>query len=147
MQLAVAPLLLDYLRQLRIKLAVAAFLLQTDTQYLFRTEFPDTDRQFVRFCFGQSFFVTTAFSQTDILPPATVLTAVAVPGCGLLTEFRLSGECTDVNTVQGRDIFTCRRQRRQLRYRLAKIIALSALRLIAFPIEAEHIPATNHDLS
>lgn len=37
-QLTVAPLLLDYLRQLRIKLTVAAFFLQTDTQHFLRTE-------------------------------------------------------------------------------------------------------------
>ncbi len=46
-QLTVAPLLLDYLRQLRIKLTVAAFFLQTDTQHFLRTELPDADGQFV----------------------------------------------------------------------------------------------------
>ena len=37
----------DYLRQLRIKLTVAAFFLQTDTQHFLRTELSDTDGQFV----------------------------------------------------------------------------------------------------
>lgn len=46
-QLPVTPLLLDYLRQLRIKLAVAALFLQTDTQHFLRTELSDTDGQFV----------------------------------------------------------------------------------------------------
>lgn len=46
-QLTVASLLLDYLRQLRIKLTVAAFFLQTDTQHFLRTELSDTDGQFV----------------------------------------------------------------------------------------------------
>lgn len=45
-QLTVAPLLLDYLRQLRIKLTVAAFFLQTDTQH-FLNRTPDADGQFV----------------------------------------------------------------------------------------------------
>ena len=42
-----SDLLLDYLRQLRIKLTVAAFFLQTDTQHFLRTELSDTDGQFV----------------------------------------------------------------------------------------------------
>lgn len=46
-QLSVAPLLLDYLRQLRIKLTVTAFFLQADTQHFLRTELSDTDGQFV----------------------------------------------------------------------------------------------------
>ena len=114
MQLAVAPLLLDYLRQLRVKLAVAAFLLQADAQHFFRTEFPDADGQFVLLRFTQGFFFAVALRQSHILAPAAILTAVAESGCCFPAELRLSGECTDVYAVQGRNVFTCRRQRRQL---------------------------------
>ena len=46
-QLPFTPLRLNNLCQFRIKLTVAAFFLQTDTQHFLRTELPDADGQFV----------------------------------------------------------------------------------------------------
>ncbi|GDE55549.1 hypothetical protein HmCmsJML276_04426 [Escherichia coli] len=113
-QLPVTPLLLDYLRQLRIKLAVAALFLQTDTQHFLRTELSDTDGQFVVLCLSQRLFFAVALRQTHILTPATILTAVTEAGCGLTAEFRLTRESPDIHTIQGGNILTCGGKRSQL---------------------------------
>ncbi|GCT08981.1 hypothetical protein HmCmsJML008_04931 [Escherichia coli] len=113
-QLPVTPLLLDYLRQLRIKLAVAALFLQTDTQHFPGAELAHTHRQFVVLCLSQRLFFTVALRQPHILTPAAILTAVTEAGCGLTAEFRLTRESPDIHTIQGGNILTCGGKRSQL---------------------------------
>ena len=138
-QLTVAPLLLDYLRQLRIKLTVAAFFSRQTPSTFFEQNSPTLTVSLFDFAFSRGLFITAAFGQPDILSPAAVLTAVAVSGCSLLTKFRLTGESTDIHPVQRRNILTCCGQCRQLRNGFGKIITLPALSLIAFAIETEDV--------
>lgn len=137
-QLTVAPLLLDYLRQLRIKLTVAAFFSRQTPSTFFEQNSPTLTVSLFDFALARPFHHCCIY-QPDILSPAAVLTAVAVSGCSLLTKFRLTGESTDIHPVQRRNILTCCYQCRQLSNGFGKIITLPALSLIAFAIETEDV--------
>ncbi len=145
-QLPVTPLLLDYLRQLRIKLAVAALFLQTDTQH-FRTELSDTDGQFVVLCLSQRLFFAVALRQTHILTPATILTAVTKPAAALRQNFASPVKALTSTPFRAATSLPAAASAASCDTASPKSLLFSALCLIAFTVKAEDITTTDHHFS
>ncbi len=113
-QLSVPPLLLDYLRQLRIKLAVTALFLHRHPALSGEQNSPTLTVSLLSFAFPSAFSSLLHSASPTSCPQPPSLQQLLKPAGGLTAEFRLARESPDIHTIQGGNILTCGGQCRQL---------------------------------